>query len=106
MVPVWSAFKHASLLHVVGATRTSIASQPAKPSMTFEITVGGEKYNPEILLPVRLSNPDDDYDVNLTLQVAFGEIKALEGKAVVPTLRQLIDFTTRIVDIFGRHIFR
>jgi len=45
-------------------------------------------------------------DLQFTFEIAFGEGQIIDGEPVIPALKQLIDFTERVADIFARHIFK
>lgn len=44
-------------------------------------------------------------DVQCVFTIAFGEGQIVDGEPLVPTLRNFIEFTKRIVAIFERHFF-
>jgi hypothetical protein len=53
--------------------------------------------------------PDDMQDkseFDFGFDVAFGEGQIVDGKPLIPTLTQLIDFTERLIDIFVRRILK
>lgn len=45
-------------------------------------------------------------DVNFAFEIAFGESQVVQSEPVGPTLKQLIQFTSRVADIFDRYIFK
>ena len=45
-------------------------------------------------------------NVNFAFEIAFGESQVVQGEPVGPTLKQLIQFTSRVADIFNRYIFK
>ena len=44
-------------------------------------------------------------DFKFTLGIAFGEGQIVDGQPLIPTLKQFVDFTERVVNIFARHVF-
>ena len=46
-----------------------------------------------------------EYDTKPDIDIAFSDIEFLEGERVVAKLRQMVDRTERIVQIFERHFF-
>ncbi|WJI37288.1 MULTISPECIES: hypothetical protein [Mesorhizobium] len=56
------------------------------------------------------AGPDPDRkfkpEFNFVISIAFGEGQIVDGKLLIPSLNELIDFTERVVDIFARYIFR
>jgi hypothetical protein len=56
-------------------------------------------------LPVTDPGYEDNTEFEHGFGIAFGYGQVFDGEPVVPTLKQLIDFTERIIDIFARNIF-
>ena len=49
--------------------------------------------------------PDHQNKFEFVFEVAFGEGQIFDGEALVPTLKQLIDFTERLIKVFARQVF-
>lgn len=49
---------------------------------------------------------EDKTEFAFGFAIAFGEGQVFDGQTVIPTLKQLVEFTEGIVEIFARHIFR
>ena len=47
-----------------------------------------------------------DGDVQCAFTISFGDGQVFDGEPVIPSLKQLVDFTERAIDIFARHIFK
>lgn len=50
---------------------------------------------------------EEHFDTNpeIAFFIAFGEGQLVDGEPVVPALRQLVDFSKRVIEIFERRIF-
>jgi hypothetical protein len=53
---------------------------------------------------VPVGSPNQDVDLNLTTEIAFGETKVVEGKPVLPFLHQLTHLVDGIVNQFARFL--
>jgi hypothetical protein len=54
----------------------------------------------DIVYRIAVGSPDYDKDFQLTIEIAFGEPKIIEGKPVSPFLHQMAGLVDRIVDLF------
>lgn len=91
------------------ARRQYLAQHAAKPlsipinpaDRLYPLKDGDEVFR--IKAEARKSKFQPKFD--LTFEIAFGEGQIVDGEPLVPSLRQLIDFTKRIVEIFERRLF-
>jgi hypothetical protein len=76
----------------------------AESGGTIEMTTT-EAFENEIILARCSRGAKIEYDAEPTIHIAFGDIEFLKGESIVSRLQQMVDLTTRIVDIFERHFF-
>lgn len=55
---------------------------------------------------LRADGFEDQTKFHFAFEIAFGEGQIFDGETVVPTLRELGQFTERIIDIFARRILK
>jgi len=82
------------------------------PPMTMPIVPTNRQFpleNGAVLLRTKSAPGITDKNQNqyeFVFDIAFGEGQIFDGESVSVTLKQLIDFTERVVDIFARYIFK
>jgi hypothetical protein len=59
----------------------------------------------ELVLARCFNGATIEYDAKPTIGIAFGDVEFLKGESVVARLRQMVDLTERIVEIFERYFF-
>lgn len=96
ITPVLTSIRGVAGLEVVGGIRAEI----------FAEDPGGQLEDGDLIAEHVLPGAETDYYLQIALHVAFAEPEIVKGQAVLATLRKLAQFTDRIIDIFGRQIFK
>jgi hypothetical protein len=104
LIPVAAAQKELGIrYHVTDEATRDMPESPMERSDERKFPLkDGDKlfFYPRVRLPF-----NDESEFEFAFDVSFGDGQIFDGEAVVPTLRKLIDFTERLVDIFARNIF-
>jgi len=85
-------------------SRTVSTNIPSTPNAIIEI-IYPKAFEDEIVLARCSPGTEIEYDAKPVISVAFGDIEVLKGEDIVARLREMVDLTQRIVQIFERYFF-